>query len=58
MNRLSPLITRKTGRFAPALAMGLSMPPALEFAPEWQEDAQQFLTAWIGGMVFFLTFLS
>lgn len=56
MNRLSPLIVRKTGRFAPALA--LPMPPPLNIAPEWQEDARQFLTAWVGGMVFFLTFLS
>lgn len=56
MNRLSPLITRKTGPFA--LAMALPMPAAPSIAPEWQEDARQFLTAWIGGMVFFLTFLS
>lgn len=60
MSRLSPLIVRRAGPFAPALPMAA---PSIEFEldfppPEWMEDVRRFVTLWLGGLVFFGTFLA
>lgn len=56
MNRLSPLIVRRVGRFAPALVW----PEALAFdalpVARWQQDLKLFATGWIGGLVVVGTF--
>lgn len=56
MNRLSPLIVRKVGRFAPAFAY--SMPDAFEALPvaRWQQDLKLFAIGWVGGLVVVGTF--
>lgn len=60
MSRLSPLITRRAGPRAVAAAL-----PALEAEPftaaqaeAWMADLRLFVTAWLGGVVFFGTLLS
>jgi len=60
MSRLAPLITRRSGPRAMAIAM-----PAREAEPfteaqaaEWLADLRLFVTAWLGGVVFFGTLLS
>ena len=61
MSRLAPLITRNPG---PVRAMTLAMPvrqaePFTEAqAAEWLADLRLFVTAWLGGVVFFGTLLS
>jgi hypothetical protein len=56
MNRLSPLIVRRVGRFAPALIY----PAPFTFGglpvARWQQDLKLFATGWIGGLVVFGTF--
>jgi hypothetical protein len=66
MNRLSPLIVRRAGPWAaewgqslfavsdanPATTMGKGT------VPPWLDDLKLFATGWIGGLVFFGTFLS
>jgi len=58
MNRLSPLIVRRVGRFAPAL----TYPVAFSFeaipAAQWLQDVKLFATGWIAGLVVFGTFFS
>jgi hypothetical protein len=56
MNRLSPLIVRKVGRHAPALAW--PAPFAFDAIPaaQWLKDLKLFATGWIGGLVVFGTF--
>ena len=56
MNRLSHLIVRRVGRFAPAIAY--PAPFALEAMPiaRWQQDLKLFTTGWVGGLVVFGTF--
>jgi hypothetical protein len=56
MNRLSPLITRKVGRHAPALVW--PAPFAFQGVPaaQWLKDLKLFATGWIGGLVVFGTF--
>ena len=60
MNRLSPLIVRRVGPFAP-------MPAWLRFAwveedagdgPDPLADLKLFATGWVGGLVFFGTLLA
>jgi hypothetical protein len=58
MNRLSPLIVRRTGRFAPALAWPESRLPSAEQAAAWIEDLKLFTTFWLGGLVFFGAFFA
>jgi hypothetical protein len=60
MSRLTPLITRRAGPRAMAIAM-----PAMEAEPftgaqaaAWLADLRLFVTAWLGGVVFFGTLLS
>lgn len=60
MSRLAPLITRRSG----SRAMAVSLPafraePVSEAqAAEWLADLRLFVTAWLGGVVFFGTLLS
>ena len=60
MSRLAPLITRRPGPRSGAVAL-----PAFEAEPisaaqaaEWLADLRLFVTAWLGGVVFFGTLLS
>lgn len=52
-NRLTSLITRRVGRMAPYAPL----PPAVPATIPGSEDLRLFLTAWLGGLVFFGTFL-
>ena len=54
MNRLAPLITRAESLrpLAPRLAPAMAMPAAFGIEPEWREDLQFFVTAWLGGVLF------
>ena len=59
MNRLSPLIVRRVGRFAPAPAWEPAEPLFTEErGAKHLEDVKQFAVGWLGGLVFFGTFLS
>lgn len=58
MNRLSPLIVRRTGRWAAALPQEQAMPFAGADPVRWLEDLKLFATGWIGGLIVFGTFLS
>ena len=58
MNRLSPLITRRTGPWAAAIRYDEPMPFAGTNAAAWLDDLKLFATGWIGGLIFFGTFLS
>jgi hypothetical protein len=61
MSRLAPLITRNPGPVrAAALAMPVSQAEPLTEAQaaEWLADLRLFVTAWLGGVVFFGTMLS
>lgn len=55
MNRLSPLIVRRSGPFGAVLH-----PINKDTAPqsEWLDDLKLFVTGWAGGLVFFGTFFS
>ena len=73
MNRLSPLIVRRTGpaptrpdsvrrgSSAQASAAALALPRRDPFAgaqpAKWLEDLKLFATGWVGGLVFFGTLL-
>ena len=55
MNRLSPLITRRTGPWAmPLEEPGL---PAGAEPAAWLEDLKLFALGWVGGLVFFGTLI-
>ena len=58
MNRLSPLITRRTGPWA--MALPAETPDLLEGAapPAWLQDLKLFAIGWVGGLVFFGTLIS
>jgi len=58
MSRLSPLIVRRVGPLALALPIEEAAPFAGTDASAWLEDLRLFATGWIGGLVFFGTFLS
>jgi hypothetical protein len=56
MNRLSPLIVRHSG--AAALPVQIDWIEELGGRePGWLDDLKLFATGWLGGFVFFLTFL-
>jgi hypothetical protein len=60
MSRLVPLIARRPGPRAVAVAMPVreaEMGSAAQ-AAEWLADLRLFVTAWLGGVVFFGTLLS
>ena len=57
MNRLSPLIVRRSGPRAGALPLPRPEPFAGARPAEWLEDLKLFATGWIGGLIFFGTLL-
>jgi hypothetical protein len=57
MNRLSPLIVRRTGRFAPELLLSLPLSSIAVPAPS-AADLRTFATTFLGGFVFFSAFLA
>ncbi len=63
MNRLSPLIVRRVGRFAPvdlvpAMSLIALNPPEGAGGADGVEDLRLFLSGWLGGLVFFGTLLA
>jgi hypothetical protein len=60
MSRLTPLITRRATPRAVAIAMPVAEaePFTEEQAALWLTDLKLFVTAWLGGVVFFGTLLS
>ena len=58
MNRLSPLIVRRAGRWAEALAYEEPEPFAGTDAARAFDDLRLFATGWIAGLIVFGTFLS
>lgn len=57
MNRLSSLIVRRTGPFAPPL-LWESLGKAGEARPDPLADLKLFATGWVGGLIFFGTLLA
>ena len=57
MNRLSPLIVRRVGAFAPQPRGGFS-DRARDERPDPLQDLKLFATGWVGGLVFFGTLLA
>lgn len=57
MNRLSPLIVRRVGRWAAALPCEEPAPFAGTDAARWFDDLKLFATGWIAGLIIFGTFL-
>ena len=64
MNRLSSLIVRRDpppvrrpAGWAAAAAMPASPPFAGAEPSRWLDDLRLFATGWIGGLIFFFTFL-
>ena len=64
MNRLSSLIVRRDPppvRRAGTIAVAAAMPASQSFAgtepSRWLDDLRLFATGWIGGLIFFGTFL-
>jgi len=60
MSRLSPLIARRAGPRAVTVAMPTqgTEPLTEAQAAAWLADLRLFVTAWLGGVVFFGTLLS
>ena len=58
MNRLAPLITRRTGPWAVALPIEDASPFVGAEPAAWLEDLKLFATGWIGGLIFFGTLIS
>ena len=57
VNRLSPLIVRRTGPWADALLFEEPDPFEGAAPAAWLEDLKLFALGWIGGLVFFGTLL-
>ena len=57
MNRLSPLIIRRTGPWAAALPLDEPDPFAGTQPAVWLEDLKLFALGWVGGLVFFGTLI-
>ncbi len=55
MNRMSPLIIRRTGPWAAALPYEADSPFAGATPAAWLEDLKLFAAGWLGGLVFFGT---
>lgn len=55
MNRMSPLISRRTGPWALALPYEEEAPFAGATPAAWFEDLKLFAVGWLGGLVFFGT---
>jgi hypothetical protein len=57
VNRLSPLITRRTGPWAAALPRDQAEPFEGMQAAAWLEDLKLFAIGWVGGLIFFGTLI-
>jgi hypothetical protein len=57
VNRLSPLIVRRSAPPAAAAPMARAAPFAGTDAGAWLDDLKLFATGWIGGLVFFGTLI-
>lgn len=60
MNRMAPLVSRRTRRPA-SFAVSAALPvPAIEpeTAARWVEDAKLFAAGWVGGLVVFGTLIA
>ena len=57
-SRLSPLITRRVGRFAAVLPLPAPIFIEPEQVAEWLADLRLFATGWVAGVVVFGTFFS
>jgi hypothetical protein len=55
-SRLSRLIVRRVGRFAPAVAYPAAYDLRALPVARWLHDLKLFATGWIGGLVVFGTF--
>ena len=58
MNRLSPLITRRTGPWAAALPFDEADPFEGAEPAVWLQDLKLFALGWVGGLIFFGTLIS
>ena len=58
MNRMSPLITRRTGPWATALPQDAQDMFAGTEPAAWLQDLKLFAIGWVGGLVFFGTLIS
>jgi hypothetical protein len=57
VNRLSPLITRRTGPSAAASPMETHVPFQGAQPAVWLQDLKLFALGWLGGLVFFGTLI-
>jgi hypothetical protein len=57
MNRLAPLIVRRTGPWAVALPLDPPAPLAVPGPAARLEDLKLFAIGWIGGLIFFGTLI-
>lgn len=55
VNRLSPLIVRRVGPRALALAAPAAVTYEVAQTAAWLDDLRLFATGWVGGLVFFGT---
>lgn len=58
MNRLAPLVRRRTRPRASFHSGMISEPLTLEQAARWAEDAKLFATGWLAGLVIFGTLIA
>ena len=58
MNRLSPLITRRTGPWAVTLPLDVQDAFAGAEPAAWLQDLKLLAIGWVGGLVFFGTLIS
>ena len=58
MNRLTPLITRRTGPWAAAIPLDAPDGFAGAEPAVWLQDLKLFAIGWVGGLVFFGTLIS
>lgn len=57
MNRLSPLIVRRVGASAVPTTWDRHQPFEGAEPAKWLEELKLFATGWIGGLIFFGTYL-
>ena len=57
VNRLSPLITRRTGPWAAAMPLDRAEPFEGAEPAAWLKDLKLFAIGWVGGLVFFGTLI-
>ena len=57
MNRMSPLIVRRVGPMAAAVARPAPQNFGGQAPAQWADDLRLFATGWVGGLIFFGTLL-